>query len=203
MVIAKLLPWIQRLFAWFVAEPKERIPQDFDVAKVLVFKRGHEDEEFQDITTLVQHVCNRTIPKHVIDFLCGWDDWRVEVRYTQVGAKYRVLYYNEDIVLPPYTPEEINESMTLSDMRNFPLSAVISTQHDVDGNEGANVTHRLFKYCGPRKNWYADKGFRLRLADMFPFDDHETNKAFYPYLHVRTIFGVKSYKIYSGEYFTA
>jgi hypothetical protein len=200
----KVKHYVLNFVAWILEEKRETLPSELEVRKALLFDmEGVACEDVTDVVARVLEHNRRHIPADFFTVLGGKDSWRLEVRYTQAGAKYRALFYDEDVVFPVYSEEEVETPLSLLQMKTYPLIATISSREDTDGVDGVNVTRRLHKYCGPRKNWYADRGLRLRLQDMFPFDDPETfqDSSLYPYLHIRTIFGVKSYKICTKGFF--
>lgn len=136
-----------------------------------------------------------------VDALCprGTTDWRVEVRYhvPSEKKKYRAVFYNEDVIMPVYSPEELAESPPPRFSKHYPLSACIGRERDVHGKEGANVTEHVQKYCGPKRNWYLDKDMAIveHMDHMFVSDDPITMKNHYPYLHIRTLSGMTSHRI--------
>lgn len=109
--------------------------------------------------------------------LTGWDEFRVEIRYTYRHKKYRmVLHQGDTCVFPPYTNE------TMCRLPKGVLSARLQ------GAKGSNidhdVTHRVIKYQGPRGDFHTGLGLHVTLQEMFPFDDHADNAARFTHLRL-------------------
>lgn len=95
-----------------------------------------------------------------------WDEYKLDVRYTYRGQKYRVLYrHDDDAAFPLPRPMGIVIAPKLS-------SACLVRKDD--GRE-IDVTERVRKYMGPDRDFYKKHGLYVRVQDMFPFDDHEDN----------------------------
>jgi hypothetical protein len=107
-----------------------------------------------------------------------WTSYRVEVRYVYMNKKYRiVLRRGERAVLPPCRAEEGKCGAGAGGGRakiRLPrgvLSARLASR-DEDPTDDIDITGRVKKYAGPWGNFHATS---LRVRDMFPFDDHESN----------------------------
>lgn len=165
--------------------------------KVLLID-NHRRDRVENITAAMRAAPDGVLTKAEVDALRPrTKDWRVEVRYVLDGKKYRAVYYNEDVIVPVYSPEELSESPTPRFSKHYPLSACIGREHDVHGKEGADVTEHVQKYCGPKRNWYLDKDMCIveHMDHMFISDDPITMKNHYPYLHIRTLGGTTSHRI--------
>jgi hypothetical protein len=174
-------------------------PRPFHVYRVYVLDNSNWTQRL-DITSTFdfEHV----VPASDIGALCGWDDWRIEVRYIQGGEKYRVVFYNTDVVVPLYTDEELANKKTsvFETLKSYPVSATASTSKDVEGKKSTavDVTKHVQKYAGPRRNWYADRPQvtkRVEYDHMFFGDDRRTMKMWYPCLHMRTMKTLTSHPI--------
>lgn len=110
-----------------------------------------------------------------------WPAFRVEVRYTYRRKKYRmVLRPGDKCVLfqdPTTTPEapacRLPKGVLSARLQGPPGS-------DID----CDVTPRVLKYQGPRGDFHAGLGLRVRLQDMFPFDDNADNAARFTHLRL-------------------
>ena len=95
-----------------------------------------------------------------------WDEYRIDVRYTYRGNKYRVLYRQDDDV-----PFPLPRSMGIVVAPKLASACLVRKD---DGRE-IDVTERVRKYMGPDRDFYKKHGLYVRVQDMFPFDDHEDN----------------------------
>jgi hypothetical protein len=94
-----------------------------------------------------------------------WETWRLEVRYMYLQRKYRlVLRPGDTLEWPPSTEKILGPTGVLS-------ACLIPKDGDPSGE--VDITARVKKYCGPD---FAFK-YGVRIRDMFPFDDIETNAA--------------------------
>jgi hypothetical protein len=171
------------------------------VYKVYVLNNSSRNERL-DITSKFDfgHEHDVSVDRSDIGALCGWDDWRTEVRYVQGGQKYRVVFYNEDVVVPVYTDADLEKkkSSVLETFDAFPLSANASVLKDTEGLKATavDVTKHVQKYAGPRRNWYRDRvSKRVETEHMFFGDDRRTVARWYPYLHMRTMKTLTSHPI--------
>jgi hypothetical protein len=88
---------------------------------------------------------------------------RVEVRYAAAGKKFRlVLRPGDAFQWPPY-----DAPRPACRMPRGVLSAELKGH---DRADSVDVTSRVKKYAGPHADFYAGKGLRVRLRDMFPSD---------------------------------
>jgi len=95
-----------------------------------------------------------------------WEKYKLDVRYTFRGNKYRVLYRHDDDATFPL-PRHVGIVVAPK------LSSACLVRKD-DGRE-IDVTDRVRKYMGPDRDFYKKHGLYVRVQDMFPFDDHEDN----------------------------
>lgn len=170
--------------------------QPFRVYKVYVLNNSKRDGGCRmDITSKFDF--SNAVPASDIGALCGWDDWRTEVRYVQGGGKYRVVFYNEDVQVPVYADADVGKNTLFE---TYPISATASVLKDPGGLKATavDVTKHVQKYAGPRRNWYADSPKvtrRVEAAHMFFGDDRRTMEKWYPYLHTRTMKTLTSHPI--------
>jgi len=109
----------------------------------------------------------------------GWTNFRVEIRYTYRHKKYRmVLRRGNACVFPPYS----EPSAPTCRLPKGVLSARL--QGPLGSDIQCDVTRRVLKYQGPRGDFHAGLGLKVRLQDMFPFDDHNDNAARFTHLRV-------------------
>lgn len=100
--------------------------------------------------------------------LTGWTSFRAEVRYALRGKKYRaVLRPGDAIAWPPYggAPRPACR---------LPKGVILARLCGPE-TAGCDVTARVQKYGGPHKDFHAGAGLRVRVQDMFPFDDQADN----------------------------
>jgi hypothetical protein len=96
----------------------------------------------------------------------GWDKYRIEIRYTFRGQKYRVVYRHDDEVDFP-----LKRSMHLVIAPRVTSACLV---RKADGKH-IDVTDRVRKYLGPDRDFHSKHGLYVRVQDMFPFDDHDDN----------------------------
>lgn len=88
---------------------------------------------------------------------------RVELRYVVGGRKHRVVLRPGDCLdWPLYAAARPGCRLPRG-----VLSAVLVGRHPGDV---VDVTSRVKKYAGPHADFYASKGLRVRLRDLFPAD---------------------------------
>jgi len=171
---------------------------DSIVYKVLLIDNNRKKNHVIDITNLAREKRWRMSRDEVSALCPKMKDWRVEVRYVdRHRRKYRAVFYNEDVVMPIYSAEDLAGKMTPRLTKDYPLSACIARAGDVHGKMGADVTEHVQKYCGPMRNWYRDKGMSImdHPNHMFVSDDPTTMTRHYPYLHMCTVSGMVSREI--------
>lgn len=178
---------LERLYTWYMTDEKKPLQDEFKAYKVLLFA---DDESRRRLDVTDRFVSGDVHDGH---------DGHVEVRYIQRGAKYRVIFPpDRPVTLPVYSDEELRDAKARAVARGV-LSALVGPEDDPDGAKGRciDVTDHVKKYCGPKGNWYRDRGFDPPLVrHMFMADDPQTVRTVYPYLHVRTLRGVTSHPIY-------
>lgn len=95
-----------------------------------------------------------------------WEKYRIEMRYTFHGKKYRAIYRHDDEeTFPP------KRGMTLVVAPKMTAACLIRR---ADGKQ-IDVTDRIRKYLGPDRDFHSKKRLYVRVQDMFPFDDHDDN----------------------------
>lgn len=109
----------------------------------------------------------------------AWDSPTIEARYELHGAKYRIVYRPDDTVLE-YPPRKAFGFV------RAPRLVKATLVRDADERD---VTGRVRKYMGPERDFHAGKSTRLRLWDMFPFEDHEHEAAHTHRLELVTVAG--------------
>jgi hypothetical protein len=88
---------------------------------------------------------------------------RVEVRYAAGGKKFRlVLRPGDAFDWPPYAAPR--------PACRLPRGVLSAELLGHDRADRVDVTARVKKYAGPHADFYAGKGLRVRLRDMFPSD---------------------------------
>lgn len=111
--------------------------------------------------------------------LTGWSDFRVEVRYTFRHKKYRmVLHPGDRCEFPPYAEPAAPACRLPKGMLSARLQGPAGCDVDCD------VTTRVMKYQGPRGDFHAGLGLRVRVHEMFPFDDHSDNALRFSHLRI-------------------
>ena len=104
----------------------------------------------------------------------GWGRVRLEVRYTMAGCKYRMVLRPGDVCVFPPPPRRATSM-------GFPLAVLTAMLEDHDGTTDVDVTTRVLKYAGPNRDFH---GTRVRVRDLFPFDDHDDAFLRTPFLKV-------------------
>lgn len=110
----------------------------------------------------------------------SWSKFRVELRYVFRNKRYRmVLRPGDACIFPPYESDASEPRCRLP-------KGVLSAR--LQGPPGSGIDHdvtsRVLKYQGPRGDFHSGLGLRVRLQDMFPFDDHSDNGARFTHLRV-------------------
>lgn len=101
--------------------------------------------------------------------------YRVEVRYTFRGRKYRKVLRQPDLAFEwpiALTPRFV---VPVLSAELIPLGDHVAK---------IDITKRYFKYAGPEKTLTL-----TRARDMFPFDDHEDNAARFRGVRITPLFG--------------
>jgi len=117
-----------------------------------------------------------------------FEDWRVEVRYAIDGARFRAVTYNADVPAPSLAV--LRRSPSILGSREYPLAATLGATPD--DPDGIDATAHVQKFAGPARDWHGNKP---KMRHLFVGDDPETKAIWYPYLHVRTMSGLRSYRI--------
>jgi hypothetical protein len=162
------------------------------VYKVLAFDNDDAEAERVDLTD--EFLKRGALTVDELRILTPFRDWRVEVRYAIDGETFRVVTYNADVESPPPIPKKNVAPPSMVRALRYPLSATLSTADDVDGSRhGIDATAHVQKFAGPMRDWHG--GRSLKMKHMFVGDDPETKALWYPYLHMRTMEGLRSYRI--------
>lgn len=96
----------------------------------------------------------------------GWNKYKIEIRYTFHGHKYRAVYRHDDECGFP-----LPRGMKLVIAPKIKSACLIRR---ADGKQ-FDVTERVRKYMGPDRDFHSKSGLYVRVQDMFPFDDHDDN----------------------------
>jgi len=111
--------------------------------------------------------------------LTGWKRFRMEVRYMFRHKKYRMVLRHGDVcTFPPYQDSAAPACRLPKGVLSARLQGPRGSDIDCD------VTTRVLKYQGPRGDFHAGLGLKVRLQDMFPFDDQADNAARFTHLRV-------------------
>lgn len=111
--------------------------------------------------------------------LTGWSSFRVEVRYVFRHKKYRMVLRPGDACdFAPYAEPSAPACRLPKGVLSARLQGCLGSDIDCD------VTSRVFKYQGPQGDFHAGLGLRVRLHDMFPFDDHVDNAKRFTHLRI-------------------
>lgn len=114
----------------------------------------------------------------------GWDKFRMELRYNYRNRKYRmVLRPGDKCVFPPYQDQSAPTCRLPKGVMSARLQGPVGSDIDHD------VTNRVLKYQGPRGDFHAGLGLRVKLLDMFPFDDNADNSARFSHMRVMDTMG--------------
>lgn len=152
--------------------------------KVLAFDNGDVDSRI-DLTA--EFLKRGSLTADEVRVLVPFRDWRVEVRYAIDGARYRAVTYNADVPAPSLV---IRRSPSILASREYPLAATLGVGPDDD--QSIDATAHVQKFAGPGRDWHHNKP---KMKHLFVGDDPETKAIWYPYLHVRTMSGLQSYRI--------
>lgn len=156
------------------------------VYRVLAFDNdGDSDGPRADLTA--DFLKRGSLTADEVRVLVPFKDWRVEVRYAIDGARYRAVTYNADVPAPSLV---LRRSPSILGSREYPLAATLGAT--VDDPDGIDATAHVQKFAGPARDWHHS---RPKMKHLFVGDDPETKAIWYPYLHVRTMSGLRSYRI--------
>lgn len=113
-------------------------------------------------------------------------DFRVEVRYLFEGRKYRMVLRPGDPCRLPSPRRAHGAGAGTESSCRMPRGVLSASLQGPPGSgHRCDVTRRVLKYQGPDGDFHAGAGLRVRVHDMFPFDDHVANAA--EYRHLRLI----------------
>lgn len=110
----------------------------------------------------------------------GWPAFRVEVRYRLRGRKHRMVLHRGDACSFPGR----HAGQPVCRLPKGVLSARL--QGPPGSNVDVDVTSRVMKYQGPRGDFHAGAGLRVRLHEMFPFpfDDGDDDGGSFTHLRI-------------------
>lgn len=133
-----------------------------------------------DITDIVDH-----LP-------CAWTTfWKVEVRYSFRGAKFRAVVRNgQSFAFPPCSDIE---ARSINPGRGVLCRAFLET---VDPPGGLDITARVAKYQGVCRDY---GGRLLECHDLFPFDDHDHDAGRFGILTIDTLGIVGGRPVFSAQ----
>lgn len=92
----------------------------------------------------------------------AWSSYKIEMRFTCHGHKYRIIMRDSDVSLP---------SMTLPETPHSPNKIIVTALLYWKEGGASNIHRRIQKYHGPARDWFGCT--TLTIADLFPFDDAE------------------------------
>jgi hypothetical protein len=96
----------------------------------------------------------------------SWKRFRVEVRYTFGDKKFRAVYHDR-VPTDTIPPKHMGSAMA---PRLVEAWLVHST-----AAQATDVTARVRKYMGPNRDFHGSNELHVRLWDMLPFNDHESD----------------------------
>lgn len=161
---------LDRLLVWWSFKVKKR--DYYTIDKVLVFNEDPEETDGYCVE-LTGYMRRSGAPPgrwlagfedHVADWAPHFERYRLEVRYTHFGRKYRmVLRPGCEISWPPTRPR--------GGIR-FPLDSVELVRQEGEIQNIQDVTSRVVKYYGPWRDYHMGAGgCRPSARDMFPYHD--------------------------------
>ncbi len=144
--------------------------------RIYAFNEGGDPGFHREIP--VRYFCPETWERDIQD-LTGWDAIRVEIRYILRHKKYRlVLRPGDTCTFPPY-PEPAAPALRL------PRGVLSARLQGAPGSGiDTDITPRVLKYQGPKGDFHAGLGLKVRLFDMLPFDDHADNALRFTHLRL-------------------
>lgn len=130
-----------------------------------------------------------------------WSTFHVELRYVYMDKKYRiVLCHGDDAVAKLSQParhvvDRGGGGRARMRMPRGVLSARLIVRNDLEDEKATDIdiTSRVKKYSGPRGD-FSDSPVRVR--DLFPFDDHESNAERYAGVRIIDAWGKASFFSY-------
>lgn len=144
--------------------------------RVYVFNEGEEPGFFKEIPVTFFDAASWEADAREIT---KWTSFRMEVRYTFRHKKYRlVLRPGDTCTFPPYHEPSAPACRLPKGVLSARLQGPLGSDIDCD------VTQRVMKYQGPKGDFHAGLGLKVRLHDMFPFDDHADNTTRFSHLRM-------------------
>lgn len=145
--------------------------------RIYVFNEGNHEEGFH--REVSPKLLDPSTWENDIKELTGWTKFRAELRYVFRNKKYRmVLRPGDRCTFPPYHEPSAPACRLPKGVLSARLQGPVGSGIDCD------VTSRVLKYQGPRGDFHAGLGLRVRLQDMFPFDDHADNATRFTHLRI-------------------
>jgi len=156
-------------FQWDRLFPRDDTSADhWKLRRVHIYRDSTYD--FKDITEwfIPDEDWKRDIQAEFPD----WPDWRVEVRYSYKGHKFRMLLRPDDeFTWPLPVTDEIDSHFHCVRAPHGILAASLLPRPGSGARE-MDITTRVQKYAGVTRDFH---GTLVRVHDMFPMDDHEEN----------------------------
>ena len=134
--------------------------------------------------------------------MTSWKTFHVEVRYVYMDKKYRIVLRQGDDAhsrMPkpacPQSSADRGGSRARIRMPRGVLSARLIVRNDIEDDKATDVdvTSRVKKYAGPRGDF---SNSPVRVRDLFPFDDHESNAERYAGVRIIDAHGKASFFSY-------
>ncbi len=179
---------LQRIYIFASAYARhhfERFPppdrdDHFKITKTLVFCEDagwictRANPDFADITEWF------SIDSWAEDIECNfptWTKWKLEIRYTHRGDKFRhVIRQGDSLTWPPAhddaDTEHVNKLHEVTKPTGI-LSASLIPHAGTDASH-VDITHRVRKYAGVTRD-FSTASANLRAHDVLPMDDNEWN----------------------------
>lgn len=174
----RLVAWVSRVVGLSAAVAPTPVPMRHgpEAYRIYAFNEGGDAGFHREIP--VRYFSAESWERDVHE-LTGWDAVRVEVRYALRHKKYRmVLRPGDACTFPPYPEPSAPACRLPRGVLSARLQGAPGSGIDTD------VTARVLKYQGPKGDFHAGLGLRVRLHDMLPFDDHADNALRFTHLRI-------------------
>ena len=126
----------------------------FVINKVIVFDETGEEDVHSEYA-------DKRLPLEDLKKSIALDEYRIEIRYTVHGKKFRVIVRKDDAVHFPIRKE-------LGLRAEFDVTHAFLLPHE---GHHIDVTNRVKKYAGQNGDFNAHAGSFLFVSDMFPYHD--------------------------------
>lgn len=167
-----LRAWLKSLLCMSHARPQHE-PRAY---RVYVFNEGPQPGYYKEVPVTYFDPATWEADAREIT---KWSAFRMEVRYTFRHKKYRmVLRPGDPCPFPPYDEPAATSCRMPKGVLSARLQGPLGSDIDCD------VTQRVMKYQGPKGDFHAGLGLKLKLQDMFPFDDQADNSARFSHLRI-------------------